>query len=1120
MTSVNKRRWLVRNFVRLLRLPLSVLLSALCVASCDAGGLPQGWLETPVGEGPAIVWDLNADPLPEIPLPNDVATWADPTSPTGLRINVSLIAPTGMESRLRAQFDRLDGWGTFAPLSVRFDAPIDTGELIARQGRDRFSAEAFRNHAIYLVDLETGVPVPLDINSERFPRSAADPDDYYPHDPRAGESNLLFETVDEDLNGNGVLDLGEDTDFDGILDAPNTIDGQLTGERYETIDNMLWFYERATNTLLIRPIIPLESRRRYAVVLTDRLVGVDGAPVRSPFRHVHHAAQREALEGLDTHFRTRPHIYGDLAERGWEGVAFAWSFTTQSVGYDLGALREGLYGRGPFARLHDEFDPTLVPVPLIGGTRTAPCDPGPRVYTTTPEQLAQALEGLPVEGLGFPAAQLQDVLESLERSVSHISLAYFESPYLLGDPEAETVDDTWDLDATTGEARIAREWVPALIIVPKETETHRQPFRTTLYSHGYGSLNLEAVAFAGLVANHGVATVSINSQGHGIPLGDALLPLLEAVLGANCLAPLGRAAPVDRARDLNGDNIDDSGGLFFSAYMFHTRDALRQTVVDWMQMVRIIRTWDGHPDWPEGRDWTATQVPAGEDAEPFDFNGDMDGDGVIDRAGDFDGDGVVDIGGYDMPFGQWGSSLGGIVSMINAGVEPTIDTAAPVSGGGGLFDIGVRTSLGTAQHPIWLRLLGPLITSSTSGGPSDSTGCAEGSRSLRFQLPDLNDRTDTELGCVEAADLGEGDVVLLHNLTNGETHCTGVLSDGRFRVAVPSDVNDELVIEIYDDAIAQTDFETCAFEGERPTLNTIVDTWGSANERRESIGACPECAFYQGRVFELGSPLVAPAEGLALQRQSSDLRRLAGLAQIALEPADPINYARRVFLDPVQAVDVPERTRSVMIMSTAGDTTVPVSGGNAYARAAGVLAFLPPDAPDELADYRAPFRFQETYGAPTPDDVLIDRHVIEGLASLERHPAPGAPEFLFDVDDLSDGQHFFSPDGRSQLARSEGGVPPNRLDPPLRWGRESRRVIDGSGDPWTTDGYEGHSVVLNAMTAPRGQHVLLPVDGSKNFDESEYLLNVIGWYLASHGSELPWNVLEDPFCLESSSCSY
>ena len=60
--------------------------------------------------------------------------------------------------------------------------------------------------------------------------------------------------------------------------------------------------------------------------------------------------------------------------------------------------------------------------------------------------------------------------------------------------------------------RIDRDLVPMLIVVPRETEAHRQPFPTTLYAHGYGSLNLEAIVFAGLVASHGVAPVSIAAQ--------------------------------------------------------------------------------------------------------------------------------------------------------------------------------------------------------------------------------------------------------------------------------------------------------------------------------------------------------------------------------------------------------------------------------------------------------------------------------------------------------------------------------------------------------------------------------------------------------------------------------
>ncbi len=48
-----------------------------------------------------------------------------------------------------------------------------------------------------------------------------EPDRYFDGDPRAQSSNILFETADEDTNGDGVLDPAEDTDGDGVLDRPN-----------------------------------------------------------------------------------------------------------------------------------------------------------------------------------------------------------------------------------------------------------------------------------------------------------------------------------------------------------------------------------------------------------------------------------------------------------------------------------------------------------------------------------------------------------------------------------------------------------------------------------------------------------------------------------------------------------------------------------------------------------------------------------------------------------------------------------------------------------------------------------------------------------------------------------
>src|SRR4051794_558234 len=97
-----------RSFAR----PLTVLAFAIAIG-CDVDTAPEGLGHRAEGPGAHVVFDTLRRPLPEIPLPNDVATFANPTSRTGLRINVSLVAPTQMESIARSGLDELEGWGTY-----------------------------------------------------------------------------------------------------------------------------------------------------------------------------------------------------------------------------------------------------------------------------------------------------------------------------------------------------------------------------------------------------------------------------------------------------------------------------------------------------------------------------------------------------------------------------------------------------------------------------------------------------------------------------------------------------------------------------------------------------------------------------------------------------------------------------------------------------------------------------------------------------------------------------------------------------------------------------------------------------------------------------------------------
>ena len=170
------------------------------------------------GIGPMVRFDVFHKPFAEIPIPNDFATRYDATSPTGRRLNASVLAgPTAWEQATRAELDKLSGWGTLAPITVSFSAPIDPEVILKRHGNDLFDT---RDDAVLVLDVTHGSPtrcdaVPLDLGQGNYPQVLAEPQ-VYDADPRSQLQTLVFEETEEDTNGNGELDLGEDTDMDGV----------------------------------------------------------------------------------------------------------------------------------------------------------------------------------------------------------------------------------------------------------------------------------------------------------------------------------------------------------------------------------------------------------------------------------------------------------------------------------------------------------------------------------------------------------------------------------------------------------------------------------------------------------------------------------------------------------------------------------------------------------------------------------------------------------------------------------------------------------------------------------------------------------------------------------------
>ncbi len=830
------------------------LLLPLLLSGCLVDDLPKGLRRTPAGEGARVVYDLEATPLPDIPLPNDVLTRADRQSPTGRRLNLSLVAPTELEAELRRQAFELDGFGTFAPITVRFSAPLDP-RTVTEDG-------------VLLLDVTDGPHFGerfvLDIGRERFPLTLPSPDAYFDQDPRAGEDNLLFETVDEDTDGDGRLGVREDTDGDGRLDRPN-------GPNW---------YERETRTLVLRPLEPLRPGRTYAVVLTDALEDAKGRPVRSPFVWVHHNRQTEALRRLPEALQ----MHG----RGAEEVAFTWTFTTQSATRDLLALRRGLNGRGDFATLGDEFPPDVTRVEPMRALDT------PEAALLRTEALQEVLRALLPQVL--PEAAVEPVVATYD-AVEYLVSAQFVTPYLLVDDDGDEPtehggypadeDEVFRLDYETKTAMVGGAVVAFWCTVPKGA----RPAPVVLHAHRFGRSRADMFAVAGVYARHGFATCALDSAGHGVAaVADVPEPVRRAVLGP-------------RARDLTNDGVPDPGGDTFTPDALHSRDMVRQTALDWLQLIRVLRAFDGQRRWGQ---------PGVE--------GDV--------AGDFDADGVVDLGGPGVDYHLTGTGFGGMVATIVAALAPEVVSVAPVAGGGGLVDIALRSDAPGIPESFVLGALGPLVVGYPDLSATTASFLVAEANRLQHADPELR----RGLPFATLPPLVPGDEVRLTNRRSGEVRSAVVNGEGGFRISVPADGASATRLRVKQGLRPwRVDFEPkrlVTTEGVGDPLR--LEVFDSAGRLRKAVEVFEQPVTLRGVIYDEG-PLVAVTSGFGLRRQSPRLRQHTQIMQTMLEAADPLNYARLLLREPV------ERPTDTLVLLTGGDTEVPVSAGMALARAAGLL---------------------------------------------------------------------------------------------------------------------------------------------------------------------------------------
>ncbi len=977
------------------RLPISpapralvALLAIVSTAGC-IGERPTALAPTPAGDGPVVRWDLTERPFPELPFPNDVATRIDPSSRTGRRLDISVTAPTKVERRVRKRINGLDGFGVLSPITVPFDAALDLENIRARHVDDRDLA----NDTMLLIRLGDGDAceqdrlVPLDLGNGHYPLILDRPCQYQYHlwvddficdppppcegdDPRWTASNTLFETVDEDLDGDGVLDPYEDTDFDGHLDRPNTWSREDRGSA--DADDLITFYERETNTLVAWPVVPLEENARYAVVLTRHMLGAAGEPIRSPFPAVTPADHAEPLAQLAELLPCHGLSVDD--------VAFAWVFTTGTPTRDLIDIREGLYGSGPLAALgavdvtHMRPKPARDPNP----DGTLPEEP----FVLPNELLLPVMQILAGEILQTPGAGQQAADDAVH--VDYWVAGEVETPNLMIDKDGRATplypddqDEIFALDVGRGEVTFEPGMIPFACAIPVETETHRPPFPVVLYGHGYSGATFEILGFAGRYARAGFALCAIEAPAHGVVIPESeeeiagLLDYFLPTLGLEAFYEsyaLGRVRDVDNSGDI-GER--DNGTDFWLADAFHTRDMVRQLVIDELAFIRALRAVDGVR--------TFAEADTDLDGTP-DLLADFNGDGVPDIGGweDLDGDGTWDADEPENPFYAWGQSLGGIATGVLAAVEPVVRAAAPVSAAGGLVHVATRsTNLGVPEA-ILLPLLGPFVTFAPH---RDEAGEPDGRVDVGFLVPNVNEPVRPVFHVSDRIE--PGDRLLVQNLKTGQEVRAFANEALELRVGIQADAlrtgDKRQHMGLTDETALPVDVgpgaRTAAGLGD-PLRVIVLDGWDGPP--KEVIDAVSVPFTYQGVTALPGTPLFALHEGLGYTRNSPNFRRLLGLAQTIMEPGDPAAYGRYIHQSPLEfpyetgaVADARAAGRMTHVLQThtVGDSDVPMSTGLTFARAAGLI------------DWRT----VNPETGRTDMELLIDTWVVEGVERTMRY---------------------------------------------------------------------------------------------------------------------------------------
>jgi len=501
-------------------------------------------------------------------------------------------------------------------------------------------------HALFDLEIPTGGPFP----SDRF--TVSDPGQETALRVSLPKPNCTARPSDcADLDVINTLDGFNlsprlSIPFDGPID-PSTVSSQTViliglgdarledtkGGKVVGINQVVW--DPPTNTLHAKSDELLEQHTRYALVVTRGVRDAAGDQVEASTEFNRFRQDLNFVGGTLKDYRKA--LLDALAAARRAGIrskdiVVASVFTTQSATAILEKIRDQIKATTP---AHADFllgpsgTRAVFPLTMVTGvTFNAQLTTGP---TLTPVPV-------PVAALGIVPGAVGTIAFGKYRSPDYETAQRFILPIGThsGVPAVQATNQIFFNLFLPASPKPPNGWPVAI------------------FGHGFtDNKNNSPFVVAATMAAHGIATIAINVVGHGFG-GDGTLTVSQAGGGSVTIAAGGRGI------DLDGNGIIDSTEGVSAVpprTIISSRDGLRQTVVDLMQLVRVIEV------------------------------------GV-----DVDGDGVPDLDRTRIYY--FGQSFGGIYGTIFLGVESSVKVGVPNVPGGSVIEVarlgGFRPLVGIA----------------------------------------------------------------------------------------------------------------------------------------------------------------------------------------------------------------------------------------------------------------------------------------------------------------------------------------------------------------------------------------------------------------------------------------